>query len=163
MSKINFKKGFGLVEIIVAVFVFSIVLGSLISASNMYISGAEENLKSTKGAYLAEEGIEAVKITRDANWANISALSNNTNYYLYFDTSSSTNNIWKATSTASLIDSIFTRTFKLEAVYRDSDGRITLSGGILDPNSKKVSVSISWPSKSTTTTKVLSTYIADIL
>ena len=120
-------------------------------------------MKSAKGAYLAEEGIEAVKIIRDTGWSNITNLTDNTNYYLYFDTSSSTNNIWKATSTASLVDSIFTRIFTLNPVYRDTDGRVVQSGGTLDLHTKKITVSISWKSKIATTTKSLSTYIADIL
>ena len=62
MKRLNLKKGSGLVEILVAVFIFSIVLGSLITASNMYLSGAAENLNSAKGAYLGEEGIEAVNV-----------------------------------------------------------------------------------------------------
>lgn len=155
--------GSGLVEILVAVFIFTIVLGSLITASNMYLAGAAENLKSIKGVYLAEEGVEAIKIIRDIGWDNVSILSNDVDYYLYFDTSSSTNNFWGATSTPSYIDSVFNRTFKFDAVYRDSNGRITTEGGILDLYTKKVTVSVSWPSKSTITTKILSTYIADIL
>jgi len=161
--KINYKKGSGLVEILVAVFVFSIILGSLINASNMYLTGAGENLRSAKGAYLAEEGIEAVKIIRDTNWSTISGLSTTTNYYLAWDTSSTTNNTWKATTTVALVDSIFTRIFRLNNVYRDSNGRIVSSGGTFDSNTKKVSVSVSWKSKATTTVKTLSTYIANIL
>ena len=163
MKKKNLKKGSGLVEILIAVFIFSIILGSLITASSTYFSGAGDNLISTKGAYLAEEGIEAVKTIRDSSWNNISSLSDNTNYYLYFDTSSSTNNIWKATTTASSIDSTFIRTFKVNAVYRDSNGRIISSGGTLDLNTEKVTVSISWKSKNSTTTKTLSTYITNLL
>jgi Tfp pilus assembly protein PilV len=163
MSKINLQKGSGLVEILVAIFVFTIIVGSLITASNQYLSGAEENLKSVKGAYLGQEGIEAVKIIRDTNWSNISSLTAGTSYYLYFDTSSSTNNTWKATTTASFVDSVFVRTFKLTTVNRDANGRIVTSGGTLDTNTEKVTVSVSWPSKSTTTTKFLSTYITNII
>jgi Tfp pilus assembly protein PilV len=162
MKNIKFKKGSGLVEILVAIFIFSIILGSLITISNTYLSNSGENLKIARGAYLAEEGIEALKTMRDKDWANVTALNTGTNYYLYFDTSSSTNYMWKATTTASVIDSIFKRTFTLSAVYRDSNGRIQQSG-TLDANTKLVSVSVSWPTKNATTTKSLSTYIADIL
>jgi prepilin-type N-terminal cleavage/methylation domain-containing protein len=161
--KTKLKKGFGLVEVIVAIFIFTLILGLLITASNMYISGAGDNLKSAKAAYIAEEGMEAVKIIRDTGWNNISTLSDNTNYYLYFDTSSSTNNIWKATSTDAFVDSIFIRTFKTSPVYRDLNGRIVTTGGTFDTNSKEISVSVSWLSKNGTTTKTLSTYIANIL
>jgi Tfp pilus assembly protein PilV len=163
MTKINYKRGSGLVEILVAIFIFTVVLGSLITASNMYLSGAANSLKSAKAAYIAQEGIEAVKIIGDSAWSNMSAITDNTDYYLYFDTSSSTNNIWKATSTASSIDSIFIRTFKLNSVYRDSNGRIALTGGTLDNNTEKVTVSVSWITKNSTTTKTLVTYITNIL
>lgn len=159
----SFKKGSGLVEILVAVFIFTVVLGSLINAANIYLSGSGENLRSAKAAYLAEEGIEAVKIMRDHNWTNISTLTDNADYYLYFDTSSSTDNTWKATSTSSYIDSIFIRTFKTNAVYRDSNGRIVSSGGTLNSNTEKVTVSVFWKSKTATTTKILSTYITNII
>lgn len=163
MTIINFKKGSGLVEILISVFIFSMVLGALIFASNAYLSGAKENLNTTKAAYLAEEGVEAVKIMRDVDWTSVENLTDNTNYFLYFDTSSTTNHIWMATSTQILIDDFFTRTFKVNNVYRDSNGRIVTSGGTLDSNTKKLTVSISWFSKATTTVKVLSTYIANIL
>lgn len=163
MSKVNLKNGSGLIEILIAVFIFSIILGSLITASNKYLSGASDNLKSTKAAYLAEEGIEAIKIIRDTNWSTISNLADNTNYYLYWNTSSSTNNTWSATTTASTIDSIFTRTVVLNNVYRDSNGRIVTSGGTLDANTEKVTVTISWKAKAATTTKSISTYITNIL
>jgi type II secretory pathway pseudopilin PulG len=162
--KINFKKGAGLVEIIVAVFVFSIVLGSLITASNMYLSGASDNLKSTQGAYIAQEGIEALKIMRDYSWDTITALSTSTNYYLTWNTSSST---WVATVTPTTPDSVFNRTFNIYPIYRDNlTGDSTTSpavGFTFDPNTKKVDVTVSWRSKNATTTKILSTYIADIL
>lgn len=163
MDKISFKKGSGIVEILIAISIFTIILGSLITTSNMYLSGAQANLTSTKGAYIAQEGIEAIKTMRDFSWDNVGDLIDNTDYYLYFDTSSTTNFVWKATSTASYIDSIFVRTFKINSVYRDLNGRIVESGGILDANTKKVSVAVSWMSKSSTTTKNLTTYIADIL
>lgn len=162
IANITFNKGSGMVEIVVAVFIFSVVLGSLITVSNMYLSGAGDNLQSAKAAYIAEEGVEAVKIIRDNNWAMINSLANYTDYYLYFDTSSSTNNIWKSTSTASILDSIFTRTFRLDPVNRDSNGRIVSSGGTLDQSTKKLSVSVSWQSKDSVIVKSLSTYITNI-
>lgn len=156
------NSGSGMVEILVAIFIFTIVLGSLITASNQYLTGAGDNLKSAKAAYIAEEGVEAIKIIRDTDWDTVAALSNNTNYYLYWNTSSSTNNTWYATTTSSLVDTSFTRTFTLEAVYRDSNGKIQQSG-TLDVNTRKLTVTVSWSARSATTTKSLSTYITNII
>jgi hypothetical protein len=169
MSKINLKRGIGIVEVLVAVSIFTVILGFLITASNLYLSGAGDSLKSAEGSYLAQEGIEAVKTIRDNNWSNIGALSTTTTYYLTFDNSSSTNNIWKATTTATSINS-FTRTFNIYDVYRDSYGRIattSTSTANFDAYTKKITISVSWIAKNgtsgTTTKKTLSAYIADIL
>ena len=162
MTKLNFKRGTGLVEILVAVFIFTVVLGSLIYASNLYLSGAGDNLKSAKAAYLAQEGIEAVRIMRDASWTNISQLTaSTTTYYFSWNTSSTTNKTWATTTIATTTDS-FTRTFKVYSVYRDANGRIVTSG-TLDANTRKVTVSVAWLSKIGTTTKSISTYLANIL
>lgn len=162
MQKTNFKKGISLVEILVAVFIFSVVLGALVVASNMYLSGASNGLKSAKAAYFAEEGIEAMKTIRDASWTNISGLSTSTTYYLTFNTSSSTNYYWSTTTVATSTDG-FTRKITLSGVKRDSTGHIVSSGGTLDANTKLISVSVTWLARSGTTTKSLATYITNII
>jgi len=161
MNKKNFKKGISLVEILIAVFIFSIVLSSLVVASNMYISGAGDSLKSAKAAYFAEEGIEAVKTIRDVSWTNITGLSTSTTYYLIFNTASSTNYFWATTTTATSTDG-FTRKITVSNVNRDSSGHIS-SGGTIDTSTKLITVSVSWLSKNGTTTKSLSTYMTNIV
>lgn len=159
-KKFFYKKGIGLIEVLIATFIFTIILGGLIVASNIYLSGARDNLYSTKAAYLAEEGIEAVKIIRDADWTNISSLLNGTDYYLYFDSGLS---IWKATTTPSFIDLQYERKINLNAVNRDFEGRIVQSGGVQDDRTKKLTVSISWQGKKGMITKSITTYITDFI
>jgi Tfp pilus assembly protein PilV len=157
----NSKKGIGLVEILIAIFIFTVVLLSLITVSNLYLSGADANLSLVKSAYLAEEGVEAVKTIRDSGWANISALSTTTVYYFYFNPTSS---IWQATTTKTYgsIDS-FVRSFTLGSVNRTNDTyhRISASG-VSDPNTKLLTVSVSWQNQGATTTKSISTYITNL-
>ena len=162
MQKNNFKKGISLVEILVAVFIFSIVLSSLVVATNMYISESGDSLKSAKAAYFAEEGIEAMKTIRDVKWANITSLSTSTAYYLTFNNSSSTNYFWSTTTTATSTDG-FTRKITISNVNRNSTGHIVSSGGTADASTKLITSSVSWLSKSGTTTKPLSTYITNII
>lgn len=66
MHSKNYKKGIGLVEIIVAVFVLTVVLGALITVNNLYLKSSSLNIKMTKGAYLASEAVEAIKTIRDS-------------------------------------------------------------------------------------------------
>jgi Tfp pilus assembly protein PilV len=157
MKKINFNKGSGLVEILVAVFIITIILGSLVAVASMYLSNAKESLKSTQAAYLASEGIEAVKTIRDTSWDEITALVHGTDYYLYFDTNLS---VWKATTTKSTIGD-FSRILNISSVYRDPNYSIVLSGGTIDTNTKKVTAYVSWNTKNSTTTKHISTYITN--
>ncbi len=147
---------------LVAIFIFSVVLSALVVTSNMYLSGADDSLKSAKGAYFAEEGIEAIKTIRDASWTNISTLSTSTLYYLSFNISSSTNYLWTTTTIATSTDG-FIRKITLSAVNRDFTGHIVSSGGTTDANTRLIAVSVSWLSKSGTTTKSLSTYITNIM
>ena len=133
MNKLKLKKGISLVEVLVAVSVFVLILGTLIAASNFYLVGASSNLRLVKATYLAEEGMEAVKTMRDASWQNISNLALDTDNYLYFDTVSST---WKATSTTNTIDS-YTRKFIISSVKRDGNGKISDTGTLDEKNRKE--------------------------
>jgi len=162
MKKKNFKKGISLVEILVAVFIFSVVLSSLVVATNMYLSEAGDSLKSAKAAYFAEEGIEAVKTIRDVKWTNITTLSTSTTYYLLFNTASSTNYSWATTTAATSTDG-FIRKINLSNANRDGTGHIVSSGGTADANTRLLTVSVSWLSKTGTTTKSLSTYMTNIV
>ena len=63
--KRNYKKGAALAEVLVAVFIFSVILMVLISANNLYLKSASSNISSAQAAYLAEEGIEAIHTIRD--------------------------------------------------------------------------------------------------
>ena len=157
---IRMKKGMGLVEVLVAVFIFTIILSSLVLVSNMYLSGAGDNLRLTQAAYLAEEGIEAVKTIRDKSWLDIFNLNVEQIYYLNFNTASST---WQATTTEEYIDN-FSRSFILKGVVRDGDGDILDSGTPnLNDKTRKLIVSISWLGKTGIVTKTLKTYITDIV
>ncbi|MFA5934902.1 MAG: hypothetical protein WC827_03405 [Candidatus Paceibacterota bacterium] len=153
------KKGIGLVEVLVAIFIFTIVLSSLILVSNMYLSGAGDSIKLTQASYIAEEGIEAVKTIRDDNWTKISDITSGQAYYLYFNTASST---WQATTTKIYTDS-FLRSFVLNNAVRNSITKDISDSGVEDPKTKKLTVSVSWYGKAGTTTKSLETYITDVV
>jgi len=158
MKKIIFKKGIGLVEVLVAVFIFTIILSSLIFISNLYLSGATDNLRNTQAVYLAEEGIEGIKIIRDNSWNNILSIPENTKFFLSFSLASST---WQIIDIEEKIG-VFSRSFVINSVNRDSNGDIS-TFGTDDPNTKKITVNISWNSKKGFITKSLITYITNII
>lgn len=165
MNKLEFirahkdKKGMGLVEVVIA---SAIVMASLVSIMGVYNSMATLSLRNTdtiQATFLAEEGVEIVRILRDKGWANIASTTNGVPYSFYWNNASST---WVSTST--IIESdIFERQVVYSAVYRDANFDIipTLGGpsGTLDTNSKKVTVTVSWPSQTGTSTKSLDSYV----
>ena len=104
------KKGFSMVEVVIAA---AIILGAvlvLLGVHNLYLKVALSNGSVVKAAYLAEEGVENIRFLRDVSWsANISGL----------------------TSTSTTIENFY-RTVTLSAVYRDANSDIVSSGGMLD-------------------------------
>lgn len=151
------QAGFGLIEIIAGVAIISIFIFGLTAVSRLALRLNEKNVQNIKAGFLLEEGIEAVKILRDGGWtANIAALGVNVPYYFDFNGSA-----WKATTTNVFIDGVFERRFIVADVLRDASDDIASLGGP-DPNTKKISISVSWLARAGTTTETLSTYITNL-
>lgn len=146
------KSGMSLVEVIIASAIVLSLSLILISVNLTYLKTTEINLKSVKSTYLIEEGIETVNFLKNNDWANLGNLG--TTYYLIW-----TGSAWAATTTQSYVDQIFERKFITESVNRDSNNDIVLINGILDTNTRKLTVSVSWIDASGTTTKSISSYL----
>jgi hypothetical protein len=129
------------------------------AAFNSYITVALRETDVLTANYLAEEGIEAARSIRDAGFAvNISGQTVGTPYHLTFNGAD-----WDFTATAQTIDGKFTRTVTLDDVFRrnsDSDIVDPSSGDpkTLDPETKKVTVEVSWDGES----KTIVTYLTDL-
>lgn len=155
--RLTFKKGVGLVEMIVGLSVFVIIVLSFIISLNYFIKNSILGTKTVQSYFLTEEGLEAIKSMRNNSWAtNINQLVSGQEYYFYFNGSK-----WESTTTPIKIDDFFTRKFNLENIYRDTNGDIS-SSGVLDAGSKKVNVSVSYSIKENVITKNLSTVITNI-
>lgn len=153
------KNGFGMLEIIVGAAIISISMFGLAAVSGAAFKAADNTTRGIQAAFLLEEGMEAVRFLRDSGWnADVAPLSADVPYYLSFSGGE-----WKATSSPIFeIDGIFKRTFVLGNVYRDTEDDIVLSGGTLDPNTKKITFSVSWSLRGTTTAKTLSAYLTNL-
>ena len=152
--------GFTIIEVLIACAIISVTTFALISASVRGIQLSDRALKQTQASILLEEGAEVVKVIRDNSWATVSGFTLDTNYYFTFDTGTNT---WSlGTTPTSTIDSIFTRTVVFSSVERDGSDDIVASGGTIDPRTKKITVTVSWPQSGSTASKVLTFYISDI-
>lgn len=159
MKKGNYNKktGFGILEIVIGVSIISISLFGLIAVSQFSLRAINESSKNIKAAFLLEEGIEAIRILRDSSWqTDIAPLTSGTTYYLDFDGTT-----WNSTTINIYIDDLFERNFVINDIYRDANDDISETG-TLDSNTKKVTVSVSWLRSTGTTTKIVSTYIANL-
>lgn len=158
-SRVAASGGSGIIEVIVGVAVVSIALwglGTIAAYSHEVVQISGERVRA---AFLASEGIEAVKNMRDIGWGGqIGTLAASTTYYLAFDEAQER---WRSTTTASSVDG-FTRTFALYNVYRDANSDIAGSG-TLDTGTKRVVVRASWSRRGNTYQESISTYLTDLL
>ncbi|MBX4198176.1 hypothetical protein KW782_02455 [Candidatus Parcubacteria bacterium] len=151
------KKGVGLVEIIIGSAIIVTGVLALSEGYAQYVKFALANEKNIQAAYLAEEAIEVVTQLRDFGWTrNIGSLATSTTHYLSW-----TGSVWATTTVPEYVDGIFLREIHLADVYRDGSDRIT-NTGTLDPNSRFLTVTISYPQAHATTTKSISTYISNL-
>jgi len=139
---INMKKigiqyhGQMLIEVIVAVSIFSIIAAS----SVMVIIGslttgrlAEEESKAT---FLSSEGLEAATSIRNQSWENLT---------LGFHGLSQSGGVWSFSGTSDTDESgKYTRVIEVASVSRDIGHAIILSGGTVDYETKKITSTVSW-------------------
>ncbi len=150
--------GSALLEVLFGVSVVSIVLLSLLGAYNIYLKNAFRLTEKVQASFLAEEGVEAIRVIRDSSFSTgLSTLVSNTSYYFSFE-----GGTWKATTSDIFIDGLFSRKFVVSNVSRDANDDIVTSGGTNDSNTKKAVVTVSWNSGGATSTVSISTYITNL-
>lgn len=162
MRRRTFQKatrGFTLVEALIASAVALVVILGVTSAFTQGLRASSNNTAHVQAAFLEEEGLEAVRLLRDDSWnTNIATQSAGVPFYLTYNGTT-----WRATTTAAYIDGRFFRAVTLDNVNRDNSSQdIVSSGGTLDANTKKVTVSVSWYEHGATTTRSLQTYLTNI-
>jgi hypothetical protein len=156
MSK-KHQLGVSLIEVVIGSAIIVTGILALTEGYGQYVKYALANQKNIQAAYLVEEGLEVMTYIRDRGWATyIAPLSTGTAYYIAWNGSA-----WNVTTTPQYIDSIFLREIRVAEVVRDSGDRIS-SSGTADPNTKLLSVYVSYVQGTATTTKTISTYITNL-
>jgi len=151
------RSGIILIEALVAASILSLVLASAIGAFLLTIRTSLGNGADVQAAFLAEEGLEAMRILRDNSWSGNIASQTSGDFYLAFDGTT-----WQATSINTYIDNAFERSITIFDVQRDGNGDIVTQGGAIDVDTKKVMVNVSWRTQSGTSTYSLSTYLTNM-
>jgi type II secretory pathway pseudopilin PulG len=138
------KRGITAVEAVIGISLAGIIIVFAMNAVNQFINGGRDVTQKTQALYLAEEGLELARYLKDNNWTNISTLALNTPHYFEITPASI-----KATTTPETIGP-FSRSFTLQNVYRNSSSddivASTTWGSVPDPDSKYVTVNLTWGS-----------------
>lgn len=153
------RDGFGLIETVVGAAIISMVLFGLSQIGQLTFRLTDEANFKIRASYLAEEGLEIVRIKRDSGWSgNIAPLILDADYFFTF-----VGGQWQLGLTPVLpVDNVFARRVRFSAVYRDADDAIIASGGTLDPNAKKVTAEVWWSNRANTSTTSISTYLTNL-
>lgn len=139
MKKNIKKKGFMVVEVLIAasIITVSILTATTVAQKSIYVS--RQAFHTTQATFLLEEGAENARIARDNDWNNIINLNSSEQI------------------------GIFTRIVVASSVNRDNTTKdIVSSGGTLDAGTKLITVTVSWLEGGQTINKSLQFYIADI-
>jgi len=142
------------VIVVISIIVVSVLAAMSVTEKSIYVS--RQALRIEQASFLLEEGAESVRIIRDNAWSNISLLNAGTDYYLTFSAGT-----WSLSTTPSTIG-IFTRKINVSNVNRNTSTDDIASSGADDPETKLITIAVSWTDGGDTINKTLSFYIMDI-
>lgn len=153
--------GVGIIEVIGILAIVTIGLFALNELIAFNFGVTSKGIFQERALALAQEGVEVMTILRNQSWSGeIDSLIVGTSYYPQFNSGTNT---WSLTTTPPpLINGIFNRSIVIEDVYRDASNNIATSG-TLDPNTKKITVTVSWTSQGQIKTVTVPTYLTNFL
>lgn len=132
------KKAFSLVEIILAITMFSlsiIVVGSLILEGVR--STKNQSLKNTS-IYAIKEIFNAVTVVKNDLWSEIVNNTNDGPKHLVFQ-----DNVYSIVDGSIDVDGVI-MSFTIDIANRDASGNIVISGGTADPHTRIINILASW-------------------
>ena len=141
------KKGISIVEILVVVAIITIVLISLLGLATFSLRISTLIKETAQVNNLAQEAIEAVRNFRDGTDWDVDGLGTlivGISYHPRKTTDDPPK--WELVSGEEIVGD-FTRKIVFDNVQRDTNDDIVETGGTLDPNTKKITVTISWKDK----------------
>lgn len=139
--------GQSLIEFIVAVAIFLVIATSTTVAVLGSFSSTRLSEEGSRAVFLAEEGEEAVKSMKNRDWALLTNAAHMDPHGL-----SSTAGTWSF-SGASDVSGKYTRSVTITSVNRNN-GAIVTSGGVTDPDTKRIDISVSWNFSPTRTNSI---------
>ena len=163
-KKLKINRGFGLLEIVIVGAIISIGFMAIISFLTFSRGVTFEMGRRTEATSLAEEAMEVVRQLRDDGWlANIASEAVGTNYYLYPVVPVGGDSWTLGIINPGVINNLYTRTVQFATVYRNATTDDIEPTGVEDPDTRKVTVRVSWQEAGRNKEVVLTTYITNFL
>ncbi|PJA00403.1 MAG: hypothetical protein COX78_00535, partial [Candidatus Levybacteria bacterium CG_4_10_14_0_2_um_filter_35_8] len=129
------NKGQSLIELLIVIALSAILIPALLVGFAVTRNGRAQQEQRLQATNYLKEAQEAIRIIYFNNWDN---LINGTYHPVV---SSST---WVLSPGSEAIDNNFVRQVTISDVFRDTNGNIVTIGGVLDPSTKEITVSVSW-------------------
>lgn len=131
----NKSKGQMLVELILAIGISAIILPALLTGLVSSRQSRPQQQQRAQAVTFLQESVAAIENIKNSSWTSF---GNNGTYHTAI-----VSNKWSLVSGTQTINGL-TQQIVISDVYRDSNGAIVTSGGILDPSTKQVDITISW-------------------
>src|SRR3989339_798667 len=148
------NSGFSIIEVMLAVSLFVIFVSGMATVALRGMDNNRTAQEQVIANQFASEGLEAVRSIRNQD-------------YSYLVKSAGTGvvrsggGVW-AFSGANNVFEKYTRVLSVAAVNRDGNGDVVASGGTADPDTKKITSTVTWAVGSARTNSVvLTTYLTD--
>ena len=144
----NDEMGFSILEVILASALLLILGSGAVIVVTQSLNSNRQGAEYTVANQFASEGIEAVKSIKNQAYGNLTAVNTSTR-----GLTRNASNVWAFkgdNTTDTLVHNSgdnFIRTVKVELVNRDAtppSGNIVASGGTLDPDTKKITSTVTW-------------------
>ena len=154
------KNGVTVVELLIMLFIFGIAMSALFALVAFGLQSASIAQQTTRAVFFAQEAIEATKSFRDTTDWDVNGLGTLTlgmDYHLELQGATPE---WRLVSGAETTDG-FIHKVVFNEVQRDGSDNIVSNGGIVDPDTKKAIVTISWQERSRAREFKLTTYLTN--
>jgi len=141
------QRGISIIEILIVVAIISIALTSLLGVATFTLKISTLLKETNQANNLAQEAMEAVRNFRDGTDWNTNGLGTLISGIPYYPQKSiDTQAKWQLIQGEEIINN-FTRKVIFSTIMRDTNDNIIEAGGTVDPNTKKVTATVSWKEK----------------
>lgn len=162
------NKGISVIELLVGAGILTLSLSALLGFLAFTLATTSFLKQQAKATALVEEALEAVRSFRDGTGWNDDDPQNQydglgraqTGVAYHIALSEDVPPRWQLLSGSEMI-TLFSRTVTFENVQRDASDDIVASGGVQDPDTKKVTVTVSWTAKTKVHEVTVVTYLTN--